>query len=114
MSRLRLPKSGGDPNFGLGRSYYYEGEKRGSLEISAHPRARKNARRNARHRSMPLQVCTFTDGGPRMTALQVAKEECANCDSAGNCAGIGIRDDLVFIGSAVRARVGSRQMQRAR
>ena len=29
-----------------------------------------------------------------MTALQVAKEECANCDSAGNCAGIGIRDDL--------------------
>ena len=29
-----------------------------------------------------------------MTALQVAKEECANCDSAGNCAGIGIRNDL--------------------
>jgi hypothetical protein len=28
-----------------------------------------------------------------MTALQVAKQECANCDSAGNCAGIGIRDD---------------------
>jgi hypothetical protein len=29
-----------------------------------------------------------------MTALQVAKAECANCDSAGNCAGIGIADDL--------------------
>jgi hypothetical protein len=29
-----------------------------------------------------------------MTALQVAKAECANCDSAGNCLGIGIRDDL--------------------
>jgi hypothetical protein len=29
-----------------------------------------------------------------MTPLQVAKEECANCDSAGNCAGIGIADDL--------------------
>lgn len=29
-----------------------------------------------------------------MTALQVAKEECANCDSAGNCTGIGIHDDL--------------------
>jgi hypothetical protein len=28
-----------------------------------------------------------------MTALQVAKQECANCDSAGNCAGVGIRDD---------------------
>jgi hypothetical protein len=28
-----------------------------------------------------------------MTALQVAKQECANCDSAGNCSGIGIRDD---------------------
>ena len=27
-----------------------------------------------------------------MTALQVAKQECANCDSAGNCSGIGIRD----------------------
>jgi len=26
--------------------------------------------------------------------LQVAKAECANCDSAGNCAGIGIGDDL--------------------
>jgi hypothetical protein len=26
---FRLPKSGGDPYFGLGRSYYYEGEKRG-------------------------------------------------------------------------------------
>jgi hypothetical protein len=26
-----------------------------------------------------------------MTALQAAKAECANCDSAGNCAGIGIR-----------------------
>jgi hypothetical protein len=29
-----------------------------------------------------------------MTALQVAKAECANCDSAGNCAGVGIADDL--------------------
>jgi hypothetical protein len=29
-----------------------------------------------------------------MTPLQVAKQECANCDSAGNCAGIGIADDL--------------------
>ena len=28
-----------------------------------------------------------------MTPLQVAKAECANCDSAGNCAGVGIRDD---------------------
>jgi hypothetical protein len=26
---FRLPKSGGDPHFGLGRSYYYEGEKHG-------------------------------------------------------------------------------------
>ena len=26
---FRLPKSGGDPYFGLGRSYYYEGENRG-------------------------------------------------------------------------------------
>jgi hypothetical protein len=26
---FRLPKSGGDPHFGLGRSYYYEGEKLG-------------------------------------------------------------------------------------
>jgi hypothetical protein len=26
---FRLPKSGVDPYFGLGRSYYYEGEKRG-------------------------------------------------------------------------------------
>ena len=29
-----------------------------------------------------------------MTALQLAKAECDNCDSAGNCGGIGIRDDL--------------------
>ena len=29
-----------------------------------------------------------------MTVLQVAKAECANCDSAGNCAGVGIADDL--------------------
>jgi hypothetical protein len=29
-----------------------------------------------------------------MTALQVAKVECANCDNAGNCAGIGIADNL--------------------
>jgi hypothetical protein len=26
---FRLPKAGGDPHFGLGRSYYYEGEKLG-------------------------------------------------------------------------------------
>jgi hypothetical protein len=26
---FRLPKFGGDPYFGLGRSYYYEGEKQG-------------------------------------------------------------------------------------
>jgi hypothetical protein len=26
---FRLPKVGGDPFFGFGRSYYYEGEKRG-------------------------------------------------------------------------------------
>jgi hypothetical protein len=26
---FRLPKSGGDPYFGLARSYYYEGEKQG-------------------------------------------------------------------------------------
>jgi hypothetical protein len=26
---FRLPKSGGDPYFGLGSSYYYEGEKQG-------------------------------------------------------------------------------------
>jgi hypothetical protein len=26
---FRLPKSGGDPCFGLGHSYYYEGEQRG-------------------------------------------------------------------------------------
>jgi hypothetical protein len=26
---FRLPKAGGDPYFGLGRSYYYEGEKQG-------------------------------------------------------------------------------------
>ena len=31
-----------------------------------------------------------------MTPLQVAKEECANCDSVGNCAGIAIRNDLSF------------------
>ena len=29
-----------------------------------------------------------------MTALQVAKAECANCDGAGNCSGVGIADDL--------------------
>jgi len=29
-----------------------------------------------------------------MTALQVAKAECANCDGAGNCAGVGIADNL--------------------
>jgi hypothetical protein len=29
-----------------------------------------------------------------VTALQVAKAECANCDGAGNCSGVGIADDL--------------------
>jgi hypothetical protein len=29
-----------------------------------------------------------------VTPLQAAKAECANCDSDGNCAGIGIADDL--------------------
>jgi hypothetical protein len=29
-----------------------------------------------------------------MSALQVAKAECANCDGAGNCSGVGIADDL--------------------
>jgi hypothetical protein len=29
-----------------------------------------------------------------MTPLQAAKAECDNCDGAGNCAGIGISDDL--------------------
>lgn len=29
-----------------------------------------------------------------MTVLQVAKAECANCDGAGNCSGVGIADDL--------------------
>jgi hypothetical protein len=29
-----------------------------------------------------------------VTALQVAKAECANCDSAGNCSGVAIADDL--------------------
>jgi hypothetical protein len=28
-----------------------------------------------------------------VTPLQVAKQECANCDSAGNCSAVGIRDD---------------------
>jgi len=31
---FRLPKSGGDPYFGLGRSYYYEGEKQGYWKLS--------------------------------------------------------------------------------
>jgi hypothetical protein len=30
---FRLPKSGGDPHFGLGRSYYYEGEKKGYWQL---------------------------------------------------------------------------------
>lgn len=30
---FRLPKSGGDPYFGLGRSYYYEGEKQGYWQL---------------------------------------------------------------------------------
>jgi hypothetical protein len=29
-----------------------------------------------------------------VTPVQVAKAECANCDSAGNCSGIGIANDL--------------------
>jgi hypothetical protein len=29
-----------------------------------------------------------------VTPLQVAKAECANCDSAGHCSGVGIADDL--------------------
>ena len=31
---FRLPKSGGDPYFGLGRSYYYQGEKRGYWRLA--------------------------------------------------------------------------------
>ena len=31
---FRLPKSGGDPYFGLGRSYYYEGEKQGYWKLA--------------------------------------------------------------------------------
>ena len=30
---FRLPKTGGDPYFGLGRSYYYEGEKQGFWKL---------------------------------------------------------------------------------
>ena len=30
---FRLPKSGGDPYFGVGRSYYYEGEKQGNWRL---------------------------------------------------------------------------------
>ena len=30
---FRLPKVGGDPYFGLGRSYYYEGEKQGNWRL---------------------------------------------------------------------------------
>ena len=30
---FRLPKSGLDPYFGLGRSYYYEGEKQGFWKL---------------------------------------------------------------------------------
>jgi len=30
---FRLPKAGGDPHFGLGRSYYYEGEKDGHWRL---------------------------------------------------------------------------------
>jgi hypothetical protein len=30
---FRLPKSGGDPYSGLGRSYYYEGEKMGYWKL---------------------------------------------------------------------------------
>ena len=31
---FRLPKSGGDQHFGFGRSYYYEGEKRGYWKLA--------------------------------------------------------------------------------
>ena len=31
---FRLPKAGGDPYFGLGRSYYYEGEKHGYWKLT--------------------------------------------------------------------------------
>jgi hypothetical protein len=30
---FRLPKKGGDPYFGFGRSYYYEGEQRGYWKL---------------------------------------------------------------------------------
>jgi hypothetical protein len=30
---FRLPKAGGDPYFGLGRSYYYKGEKDGHWKL---------------------------------------------------------------------------------
>ena len=30
---FRLPKPGGDPYFGLGGSYYYEGEKQGNWRL---------------------------------------------------------------------------------
>jgi len=30
---FRLPKAGGDPYFGFGRSYYYEGEQRGYWKL---------------------------------------------------------------------------------
>jgi len=30
---FRLPKCGGDPHFGFGRSYYYEGEQRGYWKL---------------------------------------------------------------------------------
>jgi len=30
---FRLPKCGGDPHFGFGRSYYYEGEKLGYWKL---------------------------------------------------------------------------------
>jgi hypothetical protein len=38
----------------------------------------------------------FANGKRRrgVTALQMAKAECANCDSVGNCGGVGIADDL--------------------
>jgi len=38
------------------------------------------------HRSLP--------NPESMTPLQVAKQECANCDGADNCTGIGIADNL--------------------
>jgi len=45
-------------------------------------------------RTFGLLLPQTHDWSCRMTALQLAKAECANCDSAGNCAGIAFADDL--------------------